>query len=73
MKLWIVGKFTGQTVDDKEWEFQGVFDSKALALAACEGHPLYFVGPVLLNDVRPDETEKNWVGAFYPAAGGDSR
>lgn len=62
MELWIVGKWTGAG-----WEFQGVFDSEAKAVAACAGQPHYFVGPVTLNDTLPDEPV-NWPGVFYPVS-----
>ncbi len=63
-QLWIVGKSLGAA---SLWEFQGVFTSQEKAEAACHG-PLYFVAPVVLNQVLPDETVSEWVGLYWPAA-----
>ena len=65
VNLLIVGKFTGTRITDREWELIGVFSSESLALAACEGHRLYFVVPAVLDVVQPDSTT-DWVGAYYP-------
>ena len=61
--LWIVGQLVN-AANDKEWEIQGVFDSKARAIAACI-HPSYFIGSVRLNEALPRETVP-WTDAYYP-------
>ncbi len=65
MPLWIVGKSLG---NESHWEFQGVFDSEAQAVAACHG-PLYFVAPAMLNEALPDETLLVWEGLYWPGEG----
>jgi hypothetical protein len=60
MKLFVVGKCKW----DGGWEFQGVFDSEELALAACRAAS-YFIAPATLNESLPDETEA-WPGSYYP-------
>jgi hypothetical protein len=62
MKLWIVGKIGEKP--EQQWEFQGVFDSEARAVAACIDWR-DFVGPVTLNFIVPHETEV-WPNSFYP-------
>jgi len=61
--LWIVGKSLGLP---NLWEFQGVFDMKHKAEAACHG-PLYFVAPALLNQALSDESLPEWEGLYWPA------
>lgn len=56
---WIVGQHVGDT-----WDFQGVFATEDLAVAACT-HPSYFVGPATLNEALPHETS-DWPGSYYP-------
>jgi len=60
MELWIVG----QWLPDLAWEMMGVFHSEELAEAACKDDT-YFVGPLILNEVAPDERTP-WPGAYYP-------
>ena len=62
MKLWIVGQWVGPSLD--HWQFQGVFDEEALAVAACELET-YFVAPAQLN-VSITRESVDWVGLYYP-------
>jgi hypothetical protein len=62
MKLWIVGRVT----EFPAWEFQGVFDSRDAAVAACKSSS-YFIGPCTLNGRVPDDTQQ-WPGCEYPMA-----
>lgn len=62
--VWIVGKVTDYEANG--WEFQGVYHSKAEAVASCRDSK-YFVGPALLNLPLADVSTK-WEGAFYPLA-----
>jgi hypothetical protein len=62
MMLWVVGKVTDY--QSGAWEFIGVFDDERMAICACRT-TMYFLGPVELNKVLPDETIP-WEGAFYP-------
>lgn len=56
MQLWIVGKPTSdKNTPDGSWEFQGVFDTRAKAVAACTG-PSHFLFPATLNERLPEET-----------------
>jgi hypothetical protein len=61
MNLWIVGKWEGEG-----WEFQGVFDDRDKAIAACRTR-WYFVAPATLNETLPAEREV-WPAVFYPIA-----
>lgn len=64
MKLWRVGQWKGH---DKQWEWQGIFDSEEKAVNACrDGN--YFVAPVILNEERPHETIFS-DDLYYPKAG----
>ena len=60
MDLWICG----QWVNDKEWDFQGIFDSEQKAIDACT-HDNYWIAPVKLNETYPQETVQ-MPGAYYP-------
>jgi len=60
MDLWLCG----QWVNDKEWEFQGIFDSEQKAIDAC-AHDDYWIAPVKLNETYPQETVQ-MPGAYYP-------
>lgn len=61
--LWIVGQEKA-SAEAWDWEFQGVFESDALAVAACQG-PNWFVGPAILNEEIGSETLV-WPGIVYP-------
>lgn len=64
--LFIVGRVTSAPdAAAATWDFQGVFSTEALAIAACRDHT-YFVGPALLDQELPHETEPEWPGARYP-------
>ena len=63
--VWIVGKQINWYTEGSVWEIQGVFSNEALAVAACRT-PLYFVGPLTLNESLPDETVV-WEGCYYPS------
>jgi len=60
-KLWAVFQVKGDRTHDgdshtvHEWEFQGVFDSEAKAVAACRTEA-WFVMPCKLNEELPAET-----------------
>lgn len=56
---WVVGQHVGGS-----WDFQGVFATEDLAVAACT-HPTYFVGPAILNEPLSRET-MDWPGIYYP-------
>jgi hypothetical protein len=62
MTLWLCGKW----VPDDQWEFQGLFDTKDAAIAACRDRN-YFVTQITLNQEEPDAREV-FVDAFYPRA-----
>jgi hypothetical protein len=63
--LWVCGKLLATGPD--AWEFQGVFSTEALAVAACDGRPDYFIAPIALDFVVPD-ARAEWPGAYSPAA-----
>lgn len=67
--LWIVGKRSPQDADEHGfagWDLIGVFDDGDVAVSACQGHPDYFVGPVLLNVCLGDDPIP-WPESSYPA------
>lgn len=61
MNIYVVGAWRGA---DVQWEMIGIFDDKALAVAACVKDE-YFIGPKILNVASPDESEP-WPGCWYP-------
>lgn len=63
-QLWIVGQVIAPGETGPVWEFQGVFESEVLALAACVG-PKFFLGPAQLNERIASETQP-WVGCYFP-------
>jgi hypothetical protein len=60
MQLWLVGQWA-----EPQWHFQGVFDSKEKALAACVTDS-FFAAPVTMNQSYPVGTV-SFEGAWYPA------
>lgn len=67
MKVWIVGKYLDLPL---AWEFIGVCDEEEKAVKACLQSKdfSYFVGPIALNKILPDDTVV-WEGAYYPHVG----
>lgn len=63
--LWLVGKFVAQTGRGIVWEFQGIFETKELAVAACRTE-FYCVQSVLLNEQLPDELTPPFADCEYP-------
>jgi hypothetical protein len=61
--LWIVGR----RVDDsgREWEFCGVFDDEAAAVAHCTTDECW-VGRAELNRPVPIEITSDWPLCWYP-------
>ncbi len=63
-KLYVVGKWMG---DPHRWSFVGVFETIALAEAACADQN-HFVGPCILNaEIVKDQI---WQGVYYPVLEG---
>ena len=62
--IWVAGKHRGVIENGQAWDLQGVFDSEALAEAACKT-PEDFIGPVALNTPLPQEAT-SWPGVRYP-------
>jgi len=55
MRLWICGQRRGRwSPKGSVWDFQGVFSSKAKAVAACRSDR-YFIYPTVLDQEQPDE------------------
>jgi len=65
MKLWIVGKVLNPEEGGDRWEFAGVFDDEKKAVAACK-EKNFFVGPVELNYVVPEDIATKWPKGYYP-------
>ena len=67
--VWVVGN--QRCVIDTQttvWDILGVFDTESVAVAACT-KTSHFIGPLILNARLPDEVV-DWVGSYYPLAGG---
>jgi hypothetical protein len=66
MKLWICGRNIDKvTVGEvKNWDIHGVFSSEEKAVSACRDYS-YFVGPVDLDEVLPEEVIA-WPDSYYP-------
>ena len=66
-KFWLCGQYKSESDAGVVWEFQGIFDAKQKAIAACKSVE-YFIAPVSLNTQTPKETAvfKNF---YYPLAG----
>ena len=65
MKLYIVGRNVS-SLNDAHWTFEGVFNTRELAEAACLDRT-YFVGPALLNQML-EPNIRNWPYCYYPKA-----
>jgi hypothetical protein len=59
--VWVVGRSTGGDA----FQFQGVFSTETLAVAACRDET-YYIGPVTLDESLPHDTIPIWPGARYP-------
>ena len=64
--VWACGQTRANTADGQVWEFQGVFSTEALAVAACR-NKRYFVAPVEIDVPMDDETFV-WPGCYFPLA-----
>ena len=64
MELWICGKYLSGPKSEVAWDFQGIFDDKEKAIAACRDEK-YFIAPAVLNKNLPDD-QIDWPGAYYP-------
>ncbi len=64
--LWVCGQHRAKTTDGIVWDFQGIFSSRELAIAACKNR-MYFIGPVSLDNPFQD-ARCEWPGVFYPLA-----
>jgi len=68
MIAWVVGQVRGKTANgDAAWDFQGLFATEELAVAACRDHN-YFVAPAEMNTPLQHEKAPSWPGAYYPLA-----
>jgi hypothetical protein len=63
--FWLVGKFVAQTEQGNVWEFQGIFETRELAVAACRTK-FYCVQSVQLNEELPDATTAPFPDCEYP-------
>ena len=51
-QLWLVGQYRGNALAGPVWDFQGVFETRDLAIAACRDAN-YFITPCELNAELP--------------------
>lgn len=65
-KLWVVGKYKPFEDGHYSWELMGIFDNYLDAYNGCRNE-YYFIGPMELNQLLPDELME-WKGAHYPKA-----
>lgn len=67
--LWLLGQWHSGESPNCVWAFQGIFETEeeAVAAAASRNHN-YFVAPVELNILLPDEPI-SFPGAYYPSGG----
>lgn len=65
IELWVAGQVHGMLGKVPDWSIQGVFDSEQKAVAACGDHLIWFVAPLILNEVLPEE-RCDWPGIYYP-------
>lgn len=61
--LWVCGKILSGK--DDHWAIGGVFSTEEAAVAACHVEGEYFIGPIQLDQVIPDEPT-DWQGAYIP-------
>lgn len=64
-ELYVVGQWIASTDKGSVWELQGVFEDRGVAELKCVGHPTYFVAPIKLNEMLPEELVE-WTGLYYP-------
>lgn len=62
MDVWIVGQINPENY--KEWDFQGVFSSEALAVEACINSN-FFVGKATMDVALATESTP-WPNAYCP-------
>ena len=62
-KVYIVGQIL--KTPEHYWVIQGVFSTAEAAVERCRDDS-YFVGPMVLDNIGPDEVEDKWPGAHYP-------
>ena len=65
--VWIVGRVNEKPEEHNghTWDLIGVCSSEDLAVQAC-GDDNYFIGPIELNELLPEESVP-WPGLYYPA------
>ena len=54
-ELWMVGQIKSGEFPNTAWDFQGIFSSQQLAIAACV-HDNYFIVPVEVDLELPEAT-----------------
>jgi hypothetical protein len=64
MKLWICGQWRLGSRIGPVWDFQGIFSTEALAVAACLDET-YFIGPATVDEPLPGDASP-WPGHYYP-------
>ena len=69
VKLWVCGRTLDSTENGVVWEIMGIVKSENDASASCRTDR-YFVAPMTLDVILPDETTE-WPGCYYPLAGED--
>ena len=64
--LWVIGKFKADTTEGRVWDLVAICQSEYLAINSCVNHLDYFIGPIKLDVILPDETTE-WPGCYYPS------
>ena len=63
-ELWMVGQIKGGEFPNTIWDFQGIFSSQQLAIAACRNSS-YFIVPVEA-DIELPETTIKMPNTYFP-------
>lgn len=64
--VWLVGKYLKEVKAGIVWDVIAICSTEEIALSAAKGHETYFIGPLVVDHIRPDQREE-WAGAYYPA------
>ena len=68
-RVWICGQYKSGEFLNTVWDLQGIFSTREKAVAACRNEN-YFIAPVTVDEVVPDETT-SFPGVEYPLSGGN--
>lgn len=64
--LYVIGKSVASYKKGVVWEMMGVFTDEQKAVALCEGHADWFIGPIEQDSLLPIEATE-WPGSYFPS------